>query len=361
MPLYMRLGKLRGPHMKKSMPIGPFRTYAVPVNVGRLASASRRATRSPPRRSSPRASSRTRARRSRSSAAASSTWRSPCACTLYSRSCRGEDRGGRRQGRAPLTGAGGASREQQALAVAGQRLEAPGSSHEAALHGGDARDLPVRLLRAGAGRRPRALAEVLRRAAPAACSASSTCSRAARCGASAVFALGHHAVHHGVDHHAAAHRGHPQAGGAGQGGRAGPEEDHQVHALAHRRPVARRRRSATSCCSSSYERAAQRSACWRSVCSSSSASSAGAVSSCGSASSSPQRGIGNGMSIIIFISIVSRHPGAAPPSCSRMSLVIAIILFLVIALRGGRRRHLDHRRASAASRCSTPSAWSAGA
>ena len=37
MPLYMRLGKLRGPHMKKSMPIGPFRTYAIPVNVGRLA------------------------------------------------------------------------------------------------------------------------------------------------------------------------------------------------------------------------------------------------------------------------------------------------------------------------------------
>ena len=37
MPLYMRLGKLRGPHMKKSMPIGPFRTYLVPVNVGRLA------------------------------------------------------------------------------------------------------------------------------------------------------------------------------------------------------------------------------------------------------------------------------------------------------------------------------------
>jgi len=37
MPLYMRLGKLRGPHMKKSMPIGPFRTYMVPVNVSRLA------------------------------------------------------------------------------------------------------------------------------------------------------------------------------------------------------------------------------------------------------------------------------------------------------------------------------------
>jgi large subunit ribosomal protein L15 len=39
MPVYMRLGKLRGPHMKKSMPIGPFRTYLVPVNVGRLAGA----------------------------------------------------------------------------------------------------------------------------------------------------------------------------------------------------------------------------------------------------------------------------------------------------------------------------------
>jgi large subunit ribosomal protein L15 len=36
MPVYMRLGKLRGPHMKKSMPIGPFRSSWVPVNVGRL-------------------------------------------------------------------------------------------------------------------------------------------------------------------------------------------------------------------------------------------------------------------------------------------------------------------------------------
>jgi large subunit ribosomal protein L15 len=36
MPIYMRLGKARGPYMKKSMPIGPFRTYAAPVNVGRL-------------------------------------------------------------------------------------------------------------------------------------------------------------------------------------------------------------------------------------------------------------------------------------------------------------------------------------
>lgn len=36
MPLYMRLGKLRGPHMKKSMAMGPFRTWNEVVNVGQL-------------------------------------------------------------------------------------------------------------------------------------------------------------------------------------------------------------------------------------------------------------------------------------------------------------------------------------
>jgi large subunit ribosomal protein L15 len=36
MPLYMRLGKLRGPNHKKSMPMGPFRTHTTPVNVAAL-------------------------------------------------------------------------------------------------------------------------------------------------------------------------------------------------------------------------------------------------------------------------------------------------------------------------------------
>ena len=36
-PLHMQKGKLRGPNHKKSMPIGPFRTNSVPVNVGTLA------------------------------------------------------------------------------------------------------------------------------------------------------------------------------------------------------------------------------------------------------------------------------------------------------------------------------------
>ena len=37
MPLYMRLGKLRGPNHRKSMPLGPFRTHTTPVNVCELA------------------------------------------------------------------------------------------------------------------------------------------------------------------------------------------------------------------------------------------------------------------------------------------------------------------------------------
>ena len=33
MPLHMRMRKLRGPHMKKSMPFEPFRTHTQPVNL----------------------------------------------------------------------------------------------------------------------------------------------------------------------------------------------------------------------------------------------------------------------------------------------------------------------------------------
>jgi large subunit ribosomal protein L15 len=36
MPLYMRVGKQRGATSKDAMPIGPFRTSTVPVNVGSL-------------------------------------------------------------------------------------------------------------------------------------------------------------------------------------------------------------------------------------------------------------------------------------------------------------------------------------
>jgi large subunit ribosomal protein L15 len=36
MPVYMRIGKVRGATSKDAMPIGPFRTQTVPVNVGDL-------------------------------------------------------------------------------------------------------------------------------------------------------------------------------------------------------------------------------------------------------------------------------------------------------------------------------------
>lgn len=37
MPLYMRVSKLRGSNKKMSMPMGPFRTHTLPVNVEQLA------------------------------------------------------------------------------------------------------------------------------------------------------------------------------------------------------------------------------------------------------------------------------------------------------------------------------------
>jgi large subunit ribosomal protein L15 len=38
MPIHMRMRKLRGPHMKKSMPFEPFRTHSQPVNLSDLES-----------------------------------------------------------------------------------------------------------------------------------------------------------------------------------------------------------------------------------------------------------------------------------------------------------------------------------
>lgn len=37
-PIHMRMRKLRGPHMKKSMPFEPFRTHTQPVNISALES-----------------------------------------------------------------------------------------------------------------------------------------------------------------------------------------------------------------------------------------------------------------------------------------------------------------------------------
>ena len=45
MPIHMRMRKLRGPHMKKSMPFEPFRTHTQPVNLLDLERALRRGRR----------------------------------------------------------------------------------------------------------------------------------------------------------------------------------------------------------------------------------------------------------------------------------------------------------------------------
>ncbi len=42
MPIHMRMRKLRGPHMKKSMPFEMFRTHTQPVNIGGSRAALRR-------------------------------------------------------------------------------------------------------------------------------------------------------------------------------------------------------------------------------------------------------------------------------------------------------------------------------
>ncbi len=47
MPLYMRVGKLRGPNKKMSMPMGPFRTRSQAVNVDRLSGFAAKATITP--------------------------------------------------------------------------------------------------------------------------------------------------------------------------------------------------------------------------------------------------------------------------------------------------------------------------
>ena len=38
MPIHMRMRKLRGPHMKKSLPFEPFRTHTQPINIASLES-----------------------------------------------------------------------------------------------------------------------------------------------------------------------------------------------------------------------------------------------------------------------------------------------------------------------------------
>ena len=80
-----------------------------------------------------------------------------------------------------------------------------------------------------------------------------------------------------------------------------------------------------------------------------------------------ERGIGNGMSLIIFAGIVVGLPRAIERDLHQRvrhpatGIRCQLLIILVGDDRGGRASSCWSSAASAASRCSTPSAWSDGA
>ena len=70
-----------------------------------------------------------------------------------------------------------------------------------------------------------------------------------------------------------------------------------------------------------------------------------------------QQGIGNGMSLLIFASVVARCPPAVRPVQRRRRLASASIVVLAAFLVPARRPSCSSSRASGASRCSSPSVW----
>ena len=167
MPLHMRLPKLRGPLAKTAMPIGPFRTYMTPSTCP-VSRSSPRARWCRPRPWWRRASS-------RSSTSGSRSWPSASWPSL-SRS-RPTASAPPRWPRSRLPAGHSADSAHTDAAIPAQRLEAPGSPEEAALHGHDHRDLPAGLLHPGAGRQRGRPSR--RCSTPEACSTSTTSSPAA--------------------------------------------------------------------------------------------------------------------------------------------------------------------------------------
>ena len=237
-PIHMRMRKLRGPQMKKSMPFERFRTHTQPVNVADL--------------------------EARFDAGAEVTPRDPARGRVGQAQPPGQ---GARPGRDLEEADGPRARVQRQRAArrsrrAGgeprksierlmrapddrERLRGPGDPAEDRLHTGDAAALPARRLHPCAGsrhrhgrvdrgqlhrqQRPRLPQPVLGRKPPA----------------PVAVRAGNHALHHRLDHPAVADGGRAGARAAAEGGRGRPAEDHAVHALSDRRarvrPVARLR------------------------------------------------------------------------------------------------------------------------
>ena len=257
MPIHMRMRKLRGPHMKKSMPFEMFRTHTQPVNIGDLEARfdagaevtielmqGRRpghpqghADQDPRQGRAEQGADRPRPRvqRRRPRAHRGRGRHLPDRRELDSgaprtRSPRAIQNGPRRLQDRPL--------KTHALDDP-QRLPGSGDPQEARLHGGDAADLPPRLAHPRAGRQPdrgqqhpegvrrlghpRLPEPVLRR----------------RPVANRDVRAGDHALHHLLDHPAAAAGGGAVAGEALQGRRGRAGADHPVHPLPDGRPGVR--------------------------------------------------------------------------------------------------------------------------
>jgi hypothetical protein len=175
--------------------------------------------------------------------------------------------------------------------------------------------LPVRVRTSRCPASTSAVAAIKEQADRAACSASSSCSRA---GAHAVRHLraGHHAVHHGVDHHADPHRGDPQAGAVAAAGRGRAAQDHAVDPLPHDRPSPCCRAPASSICSTTaaapsvgddhLDLVAQLQLLGTLSLIVVLTLTAGTALLMWMGELITQRGIGNGMSLLIFASVVSQ-------------------------------------------------------
>ena len=225
-PIHMRMRKLRGPHMKKSMPFENFRTSTQPVNVGDLEERFDAGAEVDPGVAQGEGPGDPEGSRSRSSPAARSRRSSRSTRTPSARPP------GRRS-RRPAVPVTLWSRNAQDYC---ERFQRRGHPQEARVHGGDAAALPAGRLhpRAG-GRRPRGqgTAEQLRRQQHPRLPQPLLGRRPL---AALAVRAGDHALHHRLDHPAAADGGRALAGETAERGRGRPAEDHPVHALPDRRP-----------------------------------------------------------------------------------------------------------------------------
>ncbi len=218
MPVYMQQGKLRGSNRKMSMPMGPFRTHSVPVNVGRLSVFDAGATVDPEALAAKGLVKNNANRDWPVKILASGEIDRALTVAGARRVRRGapEDRGGgwnrgdHRRGRHDRVG-----RDAQ---VHPHLASIGGSSQEAPLHRLHPGGVPLRLLRADAGRQPRRPPGGDRPARQPAARLPQPVRRR-RADALRGLRARDHAVHHGEHHPAADDRGDPLPGAPPEGGR----------------------------------------------------------------------------------------------------------------------------------------------